>query len=116
MPGQLPLMENCFVLFYFFIKPTVTGEMAVSSTELGRVTRETRQGPLGPGPCQKPEQCASQSQTRALFVDTVMVSHLYCHWRAGPSPAPKRFWLLDLGAAHFQWTPNVTSSAYLLSW
>ena len=42
MPGQLPLMENCFVLFYFFIKPTVTGEMAVSSTELGKVTRETR--------------------------------------------------------------------------
>ena len=30
----------CFV--FFFIKPTVTGEMAVSSTELGRVTRETR--------------------------------------------------------------------------
>jgi hypothetical protein len=45
-----------FVLFYFFIKPTVTGEMAVSSTELSRI--RARRGPLGPGPCQKPEQCA----------------------------------------------------------
>ena len=43
-----------FVLFCFFIKPTVTGEMAVSSTELSRL--RARRGPLGPS--QKPEQCA----------------------------------------------------------
>ena len=54
MPGQLPHGKLIFVLL--FIKPTVTGEMAVSSAELGRVTRE--KGPLGHGPCQKPEQCA----------------------------------------------------------
>ena len=49
MPGQKT--SHGKLIFVYVIKPTVTDEMAVSSTGLGQVTRE--KGPLGHGPCQK---------------------------------------------------------------
>jgi hypothetical protein len=91
---------------FYVITPTVTGEMAVSSTELGPVTREKVRSVMG----HAKNLSNAQSQTRASFVDTVMVSHLYCHWSAGPSLAPAR-----LGSCTLPWTPKVTSSAYLLT-
>jgi len=80
--------------------------MAVSSTELGPVTRE--KGPLGHGPCQKPEQVAF-SDARLVRGHCYVISPL-CHWSAGPSLAPAR-----LGSCTLPWTPKVTSSAYLLT-
>ena len=86
-------MENCFVLFYFFIKPTVTGEMAVSSTGLGLVTREKVRSVMG----HTKNLSKSHSQTGALSVDTVMLSHLYATGVQAPV-----LHLRDLEAAHFR--------------
>jgi len=78
--------KTYFVLFYFFIKPTVTGEMAMPSSELSRVTGETRQGPLGPRPCQNLSD-ARASLRRALCSWTPLW-HLTSIATGGQAPVP----------------------------